>query len=103
MHYVDGNITLKKKHFYQVQGLLNILQLNWCDFIVRRVNPHDMVIERIFKDETIWDEMVLKLTSFYKSHLLPELAVPRHGTITGIRKPNIPWVCIHSKIILCPY
>ena len=36
--------------------------------------------------------MVPKLSAFYFSHVLPELAVPRYRTVTGIRKPPIPWV-----------
>ena len=95
----NNNIGLKKTHkyYYQVQGQLNILNYPWCDFIVRRINPYDIYIERIYKDENLWThKMVPKLKSFYFTHILPELAVPRHGTVSGIRKPAIPWVCLKS-------
>jgi hypothetical protein len=60
---------------------------------VRRINPNDIFIERIFKDKDLWErKMVPKLKDFYFSHMLPELAVPRHGTVSGIRKPSLPWV-----------
>lgn len=104
LHTVNGNVQLKTNHkyFYQVQGMLNILQLDWCDFIVRRINPHDMFIQRILKDSNLWKEIMLpKLTAFYYTHLLPELAVPRHGTVSGIRKPSIPWVGFVKYIYTC--
>lgn len=73
---------------------MNILKKKWCDFVVRRTNPYDIYVERIYIDETLWrTKMVPKLKAFYFSHLLPEIAVPRHATISGIRKPSVPWVC----------
>ncbi|XP_060589163.1 uncharacterized protein LOC132744460 [Ruditapes philippinarum] len=96
----NGKICLKRNHkyFYQIQGQLNILDYDWCDLVVRRINPNDIFIERIFKDKDLWErKMVPKLKDFYFSHMLPELAVPRHGTVSGIRKPSLPW---HQEDIL---
>ena len=91
----NNEMKLKRNHkyFYQVQGQLNIYKKEWCDFVIRRTSPYDMYIERIKRDVTLWtNKMVPKLKAFYFSHILPELAVPRYRTVTGIRKPHIPWV-----------
>ena len=46
---VNGKLKLKRQHkfYYQVQGQLNIMNYSWCDFVVRRVNPYEMFVERI--------------------------------------------------------
>ena len=88
-------VKLKRNHkyFYQVQGQLNIYNKDWCDFVVRRTNPYDIYIERVSRDVALWNsKMVPKLKAFYFSHILPEIAVPRYKTVTGIRKSSIPWV-----------
>ena len=90
-----NTLQLKRNHkyFYQIQGQLSILQQPWCDLIVRRTNPYDIFIERIYRDEQLWnDEMVPKLSAFYFTNLLPELSAPRMGTTTGIRLATVPWV-----------
>ena len=94
---VDSNnkIRLKRNHkyFYQVHSQLNIYDKDWCDFVVRRTNPYDIYIERIEKDETLWNhKMVPKLKAFYHTNILPELAVLWYKTVTEIRKSCIPWV-----------
>ena len=92
----NGSVSLKENHkyYFQIQGQLNILGFDWCDLVIRRINPYDLHIQRIYRDQNLWDNvMVPKLRAFYLTHLLPELAVPRFRTITGIRKPSLPWVC----------
>jgi len=93
----DGRLNLKLQHkyYYQCQGQINIMKLPWVDFVVRRTNPYQLHIERIFRNESLWKEvMVPKLTAFYHKALLPELAVPRDHTSTGIREPDKAWVII---------
>ena len=48
-----NEICLKKSHeiHYQIQGQLNIIKKPWCDFVLRRTNPYDIYIERIYRDE----------------------------------------------------
>ena len=95
LQYENQTVKLKKNHkfYYQVQGQMNICDLPWCDFVVRRTNPYDIFIERIYRDKRLWqEEMEPKLSAFYFSHILPELSAPRKHSITGIRKPAIPWV-----------
>ena len=91
----NNKIMLKRSHkyFYQIQGQLNIYDKEWCDFIIRRTNPYDMYVERIFRDRELWNtQMLPKLKAFYFTHILPELAVPRYKTVTGIRRAPVPWV-----------
>ncbi|XP_053404533.1 uncharacterized protein LOC128558639 [Mercenaria mercenaria] len=45
--------------------------------------------------------MLPRLESFYKLFLLPELAAPRYGTYTGIRKPKAPWFNVHQESTAC--
>ena len=95
----DGSIQLKRKHkyFFQVQGQLNVFNLEWCDFVVRRTDPYDIFIERIKRDIKLWVEIMRpKLITFYFNHMLPELASPRLGTVSGIRKASVPWVSIRN-------
>lgn len=61
--------------------MTNIFDVEWCDFVVRRTNLYDMLVERINRDKQLWTyEMILKLESFYVKVILPELALPRYGT-----------------------
>ena len=93
----NNTLQLKRSHdiYYQIQGQLNIFNKEWCDFVLRRTNPYEIYIERIKKDRQLWEhDMLPKLTDFYDKFLLPELALPRFGTYTGIREPKSPWVRI---------
>lgn len=88
----NGNFFIKKSHshYHQIQGQLNILNCSWCDFVVRRTNPFDMVVLRIIKDVDLWvNTMVPKLKAFYFKALLPELVHPRHRKQPGIREPGV--------------
>ncbi len=90
----DGKLHLLQKHdyYFQIQGQLNVCGYDWCDFVVRSVNPHQIFIQRIARDDTLWKETMLpKLEACYHRVLLPELAVPRMGKMPGIREPG-HWV-----------
>ena len=78
---------------------MNIFDVPWLDFVVRRTDPYEMHIERICRDVNLWEEMVLKLEAFYQRFLLPELALPRYRTVTGIRQPESPWVILKYSVI----
>jgi len=91
---INGKLQLKPNHnyFYQCQGLLNICNKDWIDFIVRTLNPHQIFIQRIQRDQNLWENIMLpKLQAFYFKALLPELASPRDGKCPGIREPGL-WV-----------
>lgn len=67
----DGSYSLDKKseYYYQIQGCLNILGLDFCDFAV--YTEKDMYIQRIVIDEKFFEEMLAKLKEFYFRFYLP--------------------------------
>ena len=80
--------SLKKRHdyYYQIQCQMFCCDLEWCDFVVRTNKA--LHVERIFRDQTWWNQQLPKLRNFYFSALLPELAYPRYGK-GGIREPGL--------------
>ena len=82
----SNSYKLKKCHsyYYQVQCQLFCDSREWCDFVVN--TEKDINIDRIYFDQTWWNDEQLKLHTFYFKSLLPELAVPRHRN-GGIREP----------------
>jgi len=65
LRYVGGQIVLDKGHnyYYQMQGCMFILNLPWCDFVVR--TEKDMFIERIPRNPDFISNMVSRLAEFY--------------------------------------
>ena len=71
---IDGKIGLKKNHnyYYQVQGAMATLNLQWCDFVV--FTNKDLHVQRIYFDNVLWENvMVPELTTFYFQYVLPDL------------------------------
>ena len=67
-------IQLRRRHtyYFQCQGLVNILNLPWIDFIV--YTEEDLHGERIYRDVNLWKPVMLpELTSFYFSYILPDI------------------------------
>ncbi|KAJ8311098.1 hypothetical protein KUTeg_011348 [Tegillarca granosa] len=92
LEYVEHKniLQLKRTHsYFQIQGQLNVLKLPWLDFVLSTLNPYQLHVERIVREENLWNKMVPKLSAFYHKALLPELAAPRLNTLSGIRKPGI--------------
>ena len=77
---------LKPRHdyYYQVQTLLYCTSRHWCDFVVR--TDKEIFVQRILQDPSWVAANLQKLSKFYFSALLPELACPRHHK-GGIREP----------------
>ena len=74
LRLVDDCVQLKRKHsyYYQCQGVLNLLGLNWIDFVV--YTTKDVHVERIQKDELLWtSKMLPTLTTFFVNYILPKL------------------------------
>ena len=95
----EGQLRLKRNHgyYFQVQGVANILEVPWVDFVVRTKDPYQIHIERIKRDRKFWQQqMFTKLDRFYKVAVLPELAAPREGKYPGIREPGSDWVTIYN-------
>jgi hypothetical protein len=56
------------------------------------MNPYQLFIERISRDQDLWNlTMQPKLEAFYHQAMLPELASARQGKSPGIREPGV-WV-----------
>lgn len=70
---LNGKLKLKHSHqyYYQVQGQMAITGRKWCDFFLWTLKGFS--VERIFFDENLWAEMVLKLNKFYTNSVLPEV------------------------------
>ena len=65
----DSALKLKTNHayYFQIQGQMNIINVPWVDFIVRTLNPYQIHIERVFRDQNLWTttrdhKMILTLT-----------------------------------------
>ena len=71
--YEDG-LKLKQNHayYYQCQGVINILEVPWIDFIVH--TEKDIHVERIYRDKILWENHIITgLTDFYIKYILPKL------------------------------
>ena len=82
-------LAVHKKHqwFYQVQGLMGVTGMPWCDLVVR---AKDIYVERIYRNESLWADMRQKLLQFYNNAMLPELAAPR---FPAKFRNTTTWVC----------
>ena len=59
-------VKLKRSHdyFYQVQGQMAVVGVQWCDFIIW--TPAFIHVERIYYDDTFWNtKCIPRLKSFY--------------------------------------
>lgn len=94
----NGELHLRKwhKYWWQVVVLMEVLFLPWCDFIVRIDTPHQLFVERVFRDPDIWAKVQPKVQAFWKRAMLPELACPRHQMSPGIREPG-NWVGMNRQ------
>ena len=92
----SDSLTLRKtahRIYYQIQKELNVYKEPWCDFVLRGVDPYDMFIKRIYCDDSLWKtQMITTLQEFHFEFTLPELALTRYGTYSGIRELTPPWV-----------
>ena len=97
IYLTHGSVSLNQNHdlYYQVQGQLNIYDVDWCDVLFRRRYSYDMIVIKISKNETF-----KKLNSFYFNVIFPELALPRWKKYPEIREP-ISIVNILLYILYC--
>lgn len=81
-----GGYNLKQSHeyYHQMQGCMYILNMSWCDFVVR--TERDIHIERIRRDNSLISKMMSKLKEMYIRFFLPSLATGRHKQ-TSIEYP----------------
>ena len=74
VHNEDGELRLRQDHIYyaQVQGEMNILNVEWCDFVV--FSGGVVHVDRIICDWHYWvSEMLPALEDFYVKHVIPEI------------------------------
>lgn len=74
------------KYIYQVQGQLNIVQRDYCYFVVW--TPKSFVVVEEKRDDVFWNtKMVPFLTRFYYECMLPEILDSRYNRHMSIRDP----------------
>lgn len=68
--FSNGKCKLKEDHAYyaQVQGQMGITGAKWCDFVV--YTQKGMPIERIPFSSEHWQELEMKLVSYYYKHFI---------------------------------
>ena len=79
--YLDMN----HDYFFQVQCQLYCDGKEWCDFVVR--TQKDLYVERIYRNDSWWQNHLKKLETFYFNAVLPEIACPCIHS-GGIREPK---------------
>lgn len=94
---VDEGVELKKNHeyYYQVQGLMGVTGLPWCDFVVW-TNAESVAasthVERIFFDKAMWEGEILPgLLHFFKNAVIAE-------KLTGRVKRQVPLYGEHKYV-----
>ena len=86
----NGKILLgiKEKHYYQVQGALNITSKPWCDYVAWI--PSGIFIQTIKREQRPWSkEMFPKLKWFFFNCIRPEIASPQHKRGLIIREREV--------------
>lgn len=62
---------------------MEVCDVPWVDFVVRRTAPNILFVERIVRDRELWEQWMPKLEAFYmKGGLLYEGNVARVGSST---------------------
>lgn len=66
----DGFFTLNNKHnyYYQIQGMLGLLNLEWCDLVIWA--PSIYSVQRIYLDSVFFGSLKDKLKDFYFDYYL---------------------------------
>ena len=70
---LSQSLRLKTSHqyFYQIQVAMHVCQRQLCDFFVS--SPDFIVLNRVFRDDYLFYDVLAKLLSFFP-HLLPALS-----------------------------
>lgn len=80
----DGKLRISHHYYFQVQGLLEVMNRPWCDFII--YVPNDLKVERITRNSNFWKNVMLpKLRVFYLFYYLPEFLRP-NSKLTQIER-----------------
>lgn len=80
-------INQSHRFFYQIQGLLNITQREYCIFVIW--TPKSIKIVRVDVDDAFWKSKMLPfLTRFYYECMLSEILDSRYNKHMPIRNPR---------------
>lgn len=74
MQKTEDGLRLRTGHnyYFQVQGEINVVDVEFCDFVVFSGNA--IYVERIFRDKDFWENDILPpLNVFYLKHIAPEI------------------------------
>lgn len=68
-----GNVELRRENqnFWQIQGQLMVTGMSWCDLLLYSKN--DMLVQRIYRDSSLIEDMQRKLEDFFFYFYLPNL------------------------------
>ena len=68
---INGKYSLNKSHkyYYQIQGCMNIINREFCDFVI--YTSKDIYVERIVRDKEFFKTMKGKLREYYYRFELP--------------------------------
>lgn len=58
-----GLMKRNHKYYWQIQGQLAVTGLKWCDAVTN--TRSDLTVERVWRDDTLIEEMKEKLVFFY--------------------------------------
>lgn len=100
LNYIDNKTgRLKRDHnyYFQVQGLLEITNREWCDFVV--YTGADIHVQKIYRDKLFFLNNVREsLRNFYYHYYLPTLLTPEETYLSRERDViQMPSLCEHSS------
>ncbi|KAK9529288.1 hypothetical protein VZT92_013392 [Zoarces viviparus] len=74
LFYPDGILQLKSthSHYWQIQGEMMVTGTEWCDLLV--FSREDMLVQRIYRDDAMINDMKTKLDDFIYYYYLPCLS-----------------------------
>lgn len=72
----DGMLKNTHEYYYQIQGLLEITDRNWCDFVVYTFKG--IKIQRIERNEKLFKIILPKLKKFYLFYFIPKILFPSY-------------------------
>lgn len=71
----NGKVELKRSSpwYTQIQTHLGVSGYKWCDFVLFTEKSPHLTVERIFFDESLYENVTKKAMSFYEKYVLPKL------------------------------
>ena len=96
LEYLDhqGKLRINHNYYFQVQGLMEITNRPWCDFVIfsKVESESQITIQRINRNTSFWKNMLQQLQSFYLFYYLPTLICPG----VSLTESNRRWTVIKN-------